>query len=50
MELICQMEIASELGYISSDDYFKFTGSAKVLSIKLSNYNNAIRRKENNNS
>lgn len=46
MELICQMEIACELEYIDKDDYRVFADKAKKLTIKLSNYNNAIRRKE----
>ena len=50
MELICQMEISKELGYMNEDDYSYFVDNAKKLTIKLSNYVNAIRRKENDDS
>ena len=48
MELICQMEISHELGYIKEKEYREFLNSAKNLSVKLSNYVNAIKQKEAN--
>jgi len=44
MELICQMEIALDLKYITPDNFKHFSGYCKNLSIKLSNYNEAIRK------
>lgn len=48
MELICQMEISHELGYIKEGEYTDFLVSAKNLSVKLSNYTNAVKQKETN--
>lgn len=38
MELVCQMEISLELGYIEQYDYDDFIKKAKNLSVKMSNY------------
>lgn len=38
MELVCQMEIAVELGYIEQSEYDGFIKMAKNLSVKMSNY------------
>ena len=40
------MEIAYELEYIDEKDYKEFEEIAKILSIKLSNYVNAIQDKQ----
>lgn len=42
MELICQMEISLELGYIAQKEYDEFAIRAKNLAVKLSNYVAAI--------
>ena len=44
MELICQMEIASDLGYLNKEDRDKFVTKAKNLSVKLSNFKAAIEK------
>ncbi|MDR5658770.1 four helix bundle protein [Serpentinicella sp. ANB-PHB4] len=38
MELVCQMEIALELGYIEESEYDEFIIMVKNLSVKMSNY------------
>jgi len=38
MELVCQMEIALELGYIERKEYDEFVKMVKNLSVKMSNY------------
>ncbi len=38
MELVCQMEIALELGYIEQCEYEEFIKMVKNLSVKMSNY------------
>ena len=38
MELVCQMEIALELGYIEQKEYEEFITMVKNLSVKMSNY------------
>ena len=38
MELVCQMEISLELGYIEYNEYENFMKQAKNLSVKMSNY------------
>jgi len=38
MELVCQMEIALELGYIEQIEYDEFIKMVKNLSVKMSNY------------
>ena len=44
MELICQMEIALDLGYIDNDTQEEFISKAKNLSIKLSNFKSVIEK------
>ena len=43
MELICQMEISLELKYINQVEYDDFIKNAKILSIKISNFINALK-------
>lgn len=50
MELICQMEIAYELGYIEYNQYKEFNENARNLAVKLTNYIKVTRGKENNDS
>lgn len=38
MELVCQMEIALELGYIEQSEYDEFVKMTKNLSVKMSNF------------
>lgn len=38
MELVCQMEISFELGYINQSEYDQFIKMVKNLSVKMSNY------------
>jgi four helix bundle protein len=38
MELVCQMEISLDLGYISQAEYREFIKQTKNLSVKMSNY------------
>lgn len=47
MELTCQMEIAHELGYIDKEKYSSYLALARNLSVKLSNYKNALDKKDN---
>lgn len=47
MELICQMEISLELGYIDENEYKTFINLARNLAVKLSNYTQVLGRKEN---
>ncbi|MBG0763762.1 MAG: four helix bundle protein [Tissierellales bacterium] len=42
MELICQMEIALELNYISDNEFEKFSKMARNLSVKMSNFQKSI--------
>jgi len=42
MELICQMEISLELGYIDENEYREFNDLARNLAVKLSNFVKAI--------
>jgi len=42
MELICQMEIALELNYISDEEFNNFTKMARNLSVKMSNFQKTI--------
>lgn len=42
MELICQMEISLEIGYIEQQEYDEFLKRAKNLAVKLSNFVKAI--------
>lgn len=44
MELICQMEIALDLGYVEKETQDEFITKAKNLSIKLSNFKSAIEK------
>ena len=45
MEIVCQVEIAHELGYISEEDCTSLTKMCKDLSVKLSNYKNSIKNR-----
>jgi four helix bundle protein len=38
MELICQMEISLEIGYIEQREYDDFVKKSKNLAVKMSNY------------
>ncbi|MEL7658537.1 MAG: four helix bundle protein [Bacillota bacterium] len=38
MELVCQMEISLELGYIEQKEYDNFVCKSKNLAVKMSNY------------
>lgn len=38
MELVCQMEIALELGYIEQSEYDEFVRKTKNLAVKMSNF------------
>jgi four helix bundle protein len=42
MELICQMEIALELNYITDNEFDKFSKLARNLSVKMSNFQKSI--------
>ena len=42
MELICQMEIALELNYISDNEFDDFSKMARNLAVKMSNFQKAI--------
>jgi four helix bundle protein len=42
MELVCQMEIALELGYIEQSEYDGFIKKVKNLSVKMNNYSKTI--------
>lgn len=42
MEMVCQSEIALELGYIKPVDHAAFMKSTKNLSVKMSNYLKSI--------
>lgn len=42
MELICQMEISLEIGYIEQNEYDDFVRKSKNLAVKLSNYHRTI--------
>ncbi|MGD9667200.1 MAG: four helix bundle protein [Synergistaceae bacterium] len=46
MELICQMEIALDLGYIEKETQDNFISKAKNLSIKLSNFKSVIEKSD----
>ncbi len=38
MELVCQMEIALDIGYIDQSDFDEFVKKVKHLSVKINNY------------
>lgn len=38
MELVCQMEIALEIGYIEQQEYDDFVRKSKNLAVKMSNF------------
>ena len=42
MELVCQMEIALEVGYIEHSEYEKFVKLARNLAVKLSNFTRTL--------
>ena len=42
MELVCQMDISLDLGYIEESEYNKFIKMVKNLSVKMSNYIRAV--------
>lgn len=44
MELVCQVEIAQEVGYIDSTDLSIFKRKANNLAIKMNNYANYIKK------
>ncbi|MDA3800372.1 MAG: four helix bundle protein [Kiritimatiellae bacterium] len=44
MELVCQSEIACELGFISEKDYSTMVAMSKNLSVKLSNFVTSIQK------
>ena len=46
MELICQMEIALELGYIDNETQDEFVSKARNLSIKLCNFKSVLEKSE----
>ena len=42
MELVCQMEISLEIGYIQQKEYDDFIKKSKNLAVKMSNYLSTI--------
>lgn len=44
MELVCQMEISLELGYIDQSEYDEFIKKTRNLSVKMSNFIASIKR------
>lgn len=42
MELVCQMEISFELGYIEQQEYDDFAKKSKNLAIKISNFTKTL--------
>ena len=49
MELVCQMEITLELGYISEEEYNEFLSKASNLSVKLTNFMQVVQKRIKNN-
>lgn len=46
MELVCQMEIALDLGYVNREENERLISKAKNLSVKLSNFKTSIEKAE----
>jgi four helix bundle protein len=44
MELICQMEISLEIGYIDQEEYNDFIKKAQNLSVKMSNFTKTLNK------
>ena len=44
MELVCQLEISQEVGYIENQDLSKFKQKANNLAVKMNNYANYVKR------
>ncbi len=44
MEIVCQTEIAFELGYITKDAFENISKKAKKLAVKMSNYIASIKK------
>jgi hypothetical protein len=44
MEIVCQTEIAFELGYLKKDAFENSSKKAKKLSVKMSNYIASIKK------
>ena len=44
MELVCQLEISQEVGYIENEDLSKFKQKANNLAVKINNYANYVKR------
>lgn len=42
MELVCQMEISLEIGYIEQNEYDEFIKKAQNLAVKMSNFMKTI--------
>jgi len=44
MEIVCQTEIAFELGYLKKDEFENISKKAKKRSVKMSNYIAAVKK------
>lgn len=44
MELVCQLEISYEVGYISNESIDSFKCKAKNLAVKINNYANYVKK------
>ena len=44
MELVCQLEISQEIGYIDDCDLASFKQKANNLAVKMNNYTNYVKR------
>ena len=44
MELVCQLEISQDIGYIDNDDLSSFTKKANNLAVKIANYAKYLER------
>lgn len=42
MELVCQMEISVDLGYLEKEEYLMFAKKVKDLTVRMSNYTKTI--------
>lgn len=49
MEVVCQTEIAFELGYLTKDAFENISKKSKKLSVKMSNYIASIKKNKLNN-
>ena len=45
MELVCQYQLAMDLGFITKDNYESFADSAHELSVKITNFIRTLKRK-----